>query len=121
VERVNAEGGEVQWRLTDVIGAEDGLGVECLSGSGAIASAYSKAFREVRVIHTVDPSAEERRCGSACCVRVWKVPSCPCNIPSTGMQGQSRARAVIATGLAQTTDLDAATHRWRAKPQSLSL
>ena len=47
-ERVQQEGGEVRWRLTDVIGAEDGLGVECLSGSGAIASAYSKAFREVR-------------------------------------------------------------------------
>ena len=38
----------MRWRLTDVIGAEDGLGVECLSGSGAIASAYCKAFREVR-------------------------------------------------------------------------
>jgi len=37
--------GEVQWVLSDVIGAEDGLGVECLSGSGAIASAYCKAFR----------------------------------------------------------------------------
>ena len=47
VERIQAEGGEVRWRLTDVIGAEDGLGVECLSGSGAIASAYCKAFREV--------------------------------------------------------------------------
>ena len=42
------ESGEVRWRLTDVIGLEDGLGVECLSGSGAIASAYCKAFREVR-------------------------------------------------------------------------
>jgi len=28
------------------VGLEEGLGVECLSGSGAIASAYSKAFRE---------------------------------------------------------------------------
>ena len=28
------------------MGAEDGLGVECLSGSGAIASVYAKAFRE---------------------------------------------------------------------------
>lgn len=28
------------------MGLEDGLGVECLSGSGAIASAYSRAFRE---------------------------------------------------------------------------
>ncbi len=28
------------------MGAEDGLGVECLSGSGAIASVYAKAFRK---------------------------------------------------------------------------
>ncbi len=51
---MSLEGGEVRWRLTDIIGAEDGLGVECLSGSGAIASAYSKAFREVRQDFTVD-------------------------------------------------------------------
>lgn len=38
--------GERQWRVTDVVGAEDGLGVECLSGSGAIASAYARAFRD---------------------------------------------------------------------------
>ena len=38
--------GERRWQITDVVGAEDGLGVECLSGSGAIASAYSRAFRE---------------------------------------------------------------------------
>jgi acetyl-CoA carboxylase/biotin carboxylase 1 len=38
--------GERRWRITDVVGAEDGLGVECLSGSGAIASAYARAFRE---------------------------------------------------------------------------
>ena len=42
-----SESGEVRWRLTDVIGLEDGLGVECLSGSGAIAGAYCKSFREV--------------------------------------------------------------------------
>ena len=29
-----------------MVGLEDGLGVECLSGSGAIAGAYSRAFRE---------------------------------------------------------------------------
>lgn len=34
------------WRLSDIIGAEDGLGVECLSGSGAIAAAFSRAFHE---------------------------------------------------------------------------
>lgn len=37
--------GERRWQITDVVGAEDGLGVECLSGSGAIASAYARAFR----------------------------------------------------------------------------
>ena len=30
-------GKEWRWKLTDVIGEEDGLGIECLSGSGAIA------------------------------------------------------------------------------------
>lgn len=30
-------GDEKRWRLTDVVGEEDGLGIECLSGSGAIA------------------------------------------------------------------------------------
>lgn len=30
-------GEERRWKLTDVIGEEDGLGIECLSGSGAIA------------------------------------------------------------------------------------
>ncbi len=38
--------GEQRWSITDIVGMEEGLGVECLSGSGAIASAYSKAFRE---------------------------------------------------------------------------
>jgi len=42
---VNAEplttpSGEKRWVVTDIIGAEDGLGVENLSGSGAIASNY---------------------------------------------------------------------------------
>ena len=44
-ERV-VEDGEERYRLTDIVGIEDGLGVECLSGSGAIAGVYSKAFKE---------------------------------------------------------------------------
>ena len=40
------EDGEDRWVLTDIVGLEDGLGVECLSGSGAIAGIYSKAFKE---------------------------------------------------------------------------
>ncbi|KAF5828836.1 carboxyl transferase domain-containing protein [Dunaliella salina] len=35
-----------RWVLQDVVGLEDGLGVECLSGSGAIASAFNRVFRE---------------------------------------------------------------------------
>ena len=38
--------GEQRWELTDIVGLEDGLGVECLSGSGAIAGIYARAFRE---------------------------------------------------------------------------
>jgi len=38
--------GEVRWIIEDVIGKEDGLGVENLSGSGAIAGALSRAYRE---------------------------------------------------------------------------
>ena len=34
-------GEECRWKLTDVIGEEDGLGIECLSGSGAIARSAS--------------------------------------------------------------------------------
>eukprot|EP00892_Ulva_mutabilis_P004884 jgi/Ulvmu1/2768/UM014_0226.1 len=34
----------VNWRLTDIVGSEDGVGVECLSGSAATASAFSRGF-----------------------------------------------------------------------------
>jgi acetyl-CoA carboxylase / biotin carboxylase 1 len=34
------------WRLHDVIGSEAGLGVECLSGSAAIAAAFARAFEK---------------------------------------------------------------------------
>ena len=33
-------------QITDIIGAEHGLGVENLSGSGAIAGAFAKAYAE---------------------------------------------------------------------------
>ena len=42
----HADTGELRWVILDVVGLEEGLGVECLSGSGAIASAYARAFRE---------------------------------------------------------------------------
>ena len=38
--------GEDRWIIKHVVGREDGLGVECLSGSGSIAAAFSRAFQE---------------------------------------------------------------------------
>uniref|UniRef100_M8BYH2 Acetyl-CoA carboxylase n=1 Tax=Aegilops tauschii TaxID=37682 RepID=M8BYH2_AEGTA len=40
------ESGETRWVVDTIVGKEDGLGCENLHGSGAIASAYSKAYRE---------------------------------------------------------------------------
>ncbi|KAK9270500.1 hypothetical protein L1049_026080 [Liquidambar formosana] len=40
------ENGEIRWIVDSIVGKEDGLGVENLSGSGAIAGAYSKAYTE---------------------------------------------------------------------------
>ncbi|KAL4525084.1 hypothetical protein Ndes2526A_g07171 [Nannochloris sp. 'desiccata'] len=44
--KIITDAGEERYEITDIVGLEDGLGVECLSGSGAIASIYAKAFRE---------------------------------------------------------------------------
>ncbi|KAL5230766.1 hypothetical protein ABZP36_029542 [Zizania latifolia] len=41
------ENGETRWVVDTIVGKEDGLGCENLHGSGAIASAYSKAYREI--------------------------------------------------------------------------
>lgn len=38
--------GETRWVVDTIVGKEDGLGCENLHGSGAIASAYSKAYKE---------------------------------------------------------------------------
>ncbi|XBI75211.1 hypothetical protein VPH35_068610 [Triticum aestivum] len=40
------ESGETRWVVDTIVGKEDGLGCENLHGSGAIASAYSNAYRE---------------------------------------------------------------------------
>uniref|UniRef100_A0A0E0B9J6 Uncharacterized protein n=1 Tax=Oryza glumipatula TaxID=40148 RepID=A0A0E0B9J6_9ORYZ len=40
------DSGETRWVVDTIVGKEDGLGCENLRGSGAIASAYSKAYRE---------------------------------------------------------------------------
>ncbi|KAK9465746.1 acetyl-CoA carboxylase [Lipomyces arxii] len=51
-ERV-VEDGEERYMITTIIGAEDGLGVECLRGSGLIAGATSKAYKDIFTITLV--------------------------------------------------------------------
>lgn len=41
------EGGEKRHKITAIVGAEDGLGVECLRGSGLIAGATSRAYNDI--------------------------------------------------------------------------
>lgn len=45
--KIIGKGGETIWVLSDIVGLEDGLGVECLSGSGAIASVYRWAAAQL--------------------------------------------------------------------------
>lgn len=47
------EDGETRHKLTAVIGAEDGLGVECLRGSGLIAGATSRAYNDIFTVTLV--------------------------------------------------------------------
>ncbi|GMF04762.1 unnamed protein product [Ambrosiozyma monospora] len=47
------EEGEVRFKIVTVIGAEEGLGVECLRGSGLIAGATSKAYKDIFTITLV--------------------------------------------------------------------
>ena len=47
------EDGEERHKITTVIGAKDGLGVECLKGSGLIAGATSKAYDDIFTITLV--------------------------------------------------------------------
>ncbi|KAI9799947.1 MAG: Acetyl-CoA carboxylase [Sarcosagium campestre] len=47
------EDGEVRHKITTIIGAEDGLGVECLKGSGLIAGATSRAYDDIFTITLV--------------------------------------------------------------------
>lgn len=69
-ERIEGPTGR-RWKITDVVGLQDGLGVECLSGSGAIAGVFSKAFREGLTItlvsgRTVGIGAYLARLGRRC-------------------------------------------------------
>ncbi|KAH9839950.1 acetyl CoA carboxylase [Rhodofomes roseus] len=45
--------GEVRHQITDVIGMQDGLGVECLKGSGLIAGETSRAYDDIFTITLV--------------------------------------------------------------------
>jgi acetyl-CoA carboxylase / biotin carboxylase 1 len=54
---VNAEliedQGEKRWKIIDIIGEEDGIGVENLKGSGLIAGETSRAYKEIFTINYV--------------------------------------------------------------------
>ncbi|RVX72559.1 Acetyl-CoA carboxylase [Exophiala mesophila] len=47
------EDGEERHKITTIVGAKDGLGVECLRGSGLIAGATSKAYEDIFTITLV--------------------------------------------------------------------
>ena len=47
------EDGEIRHKITTIIGAEDGLGVECLRGSGMIAGETSRAYEDIFTITLV--------------------------------------------------------------------
>ncbi|CDR41195.1 CYFA0S06e03664g1_1 [Cyberlindnera fabianii] len=49
----SVEDGQVRHIIKAIIGAEDGLGVECLRGSGLIAGATSKAYKDIFTITLV--------------------------------------------------------------------
>ena len=44
MEDADVDGRKVH-KIVAIVGLEEGLGVECLSGSGAIASVFAKGFR----------------------------------------------------------------------------
>lgn len=47
------ENGETRYKIDYIIGQEDGLGVECLKGSGLIAGATSRAYKDIFTITLV--------------------------------------------------------------------
>ncbi|KAI9852255.1 MAG: acetyl-coenzyme-A carboxylase [Thelocarpon superellum] len=47
------EDGEERYKIVTIVGAEDGLGVECLKGSGLIAGATSRAYEDIFTITLV--------------------------------------------------------------------
>lgn len=69
------QSGETRWVVDTIVGKEDDLGVENLSGSGAIAGAYSRAYRETFTLtyvtgRTVGIGAYLARLGMRCIQRL---------------------------------------------------
>lgn len=69
------ENGEIRWVIDTIVGKEDGLGVENLTGSGAIAGAYSRAYKETFTLtyvtgRTVGIGAYLARLGMRCIQRL---------------------------------------------------
>ncbi|KAL5982106.1 acetyl-coenzyme-A carboxylase [Asimina triloba] len=69
------DSGEVRWVIDTIVGKEDGLGVENLTGSGAIAGAYSRAYEETFTLtyvtgRTVGIGAYLARLGMRCIQRL---------------------------------------------------
>ncbi|KAL1223719.1 Acetyl-CoA carboxylase 1 [Cardamine amara subsp. amara] len=67
--------GETRWVIDTIVGKEDDLGVENLTGSGAIAGAYSKAYNETFTLtfvsgRTVGIGAYLARLGMRCIQRL---------------------------------------------------
>lgn len=69
------DNGETRWIVDTIVGKEDGLGVENLTGSGAIAGAYSRAYKETFTLtyvtgRTVGIGAYLARLGMRCIQRL---------------------------------------------------
>ncbi|CAO2034081.1 unnamed protein product [Urochloa humidicola] len=73
--KLQLDSGEIRWIIDSVVGKEDGLGVENIHGSAAIASAYSRAYEETFTLtfvtgRTVGIGAYLARLGIRCIQRL---------------------------------------------------
>uniref|UniRef100_A0A0D9WEQ7 Uncharacterized protein n=1 Tax=Leersia perrieri TaxID=77586 RepID=A0A0D9WEQ7_9ORYZ len=73
--KMQLDSGEIRWVIDSVVGKEDGLGVENIHGSAAIASAYSRAYKETFTLtfvtgRTVGIGAYLARLGIRCIQRL---------------------------------------------------
>ncbi|KAJ0232077.1 Acetyl-CoA carboxylase [Hirschfeldia incana] len=71
---IDLTSGEKRWVIDTIVGKEDGIGVENLTGSGAIAGAYSRAYKETFTLtfvsgRTVGIGAYLARLGMRCIER----------------------------------------------------